>query len=407
MTPESAKVQSSHRSELYRQTILILSHDPPPILNMVSLRGAKKVYTSSVASKPSPKPSNNKTKKRTSSNSEDKENKRRKPEASDGSPAHKENAPNTAEKISIQNPGDSTPNKCSFPSVEKTEQSGDSKKHPNPFPEDCSKEAHPTEERRDRRPTPGCNYEAFRDPKFRLNLGDDPGLIERKIATLDDKIARETRKAAHREGPKPPVLKALKNRWNALADPHDLHHCLQVCFAKGPKGSPTYDENGFELDYHTGAQFVNPDASKCRRVRVTTSFVEKADRWIETRSNEEKEMAEIFWEPGAGLVDFEWSDDEGIIRDKVSKDLGVPWHKVWLKEFQEWEEKGFRKAKLGEYTKTTPGERTNIRDLVRGLLSGSDWVSLVRLCKAEVKAGHFLNRLSKHVFPAADLIHQR
>lgn len=157
-----------------------------------------------------------------------------------------------------------------------------------------------------------------------------------------------------------------------MADPTGLHHCIHVCFAKGPKGSPTYDENGFELEYHTVAQFVSPDARKCRKVRVTTSFVEKADRYVKNLIKEQDEMAEIFGESGAVPEDFGWWDYEGIIRDRMSKDLDVPWHKVWSKEFRKWDKKRFRKAKIGEYTKETPGERTKYQGFSSGLLSGSD-----------------------------------
>lgn len=52
----------------------------------------------------------------------------------------------------------------------------------SPKPQDLDVRPERKTARRDRRPSPGRNYEAIRDPNIRDNLGDDSDLIRREVA---------------------------------------------------------------------------------------------------------------------------------------------------------------------------------------------------------------------------------
>lgn len=115
---------------------------------------------------------------------------------------------------------------------------------------------------------------------------------------------------------------------------------LYVCYSKGPNGSPTYDNSGFELDYHKVAEWMKPKPYN------KSAMVKGMARAVERKQNEEMRMAEIFFERGAVPENLEYAH---FWKDRVSKDLNVPWHKIGVKEFEEWEKRGFKKAKKGGY----------------------------------------------------------
>ena len=96
---------------------------------------------------------------------------------------------------------------------------------------------------RDPRPTPG------RKARPRYNERDIP-----------DEVL--TRLKATRTIPGPPpkpkgrLTNAVKNEMfkaESRVDPLKTFHDLYVCYEKGPKGSPTFDEAGFQLDYEKAA----------------------------------------------------------------------------------------------------------------------------------------------------------
>lgn len=135
---------------------------------------------------------------------------------------------------------------------------------------------------------------------------------------------------------------------------------LHVCFDKGPNGSPTYDKSGFELDYAKVANWIKPQAySKSRAVNGMQKAVDR----IQT---EQERMAEIFFEKGEAPDKSEYCQGCGAWKDRVSKDLGVPWHKITVKHFEEWDKMGFKKARRGEYKDFTPEERKRFTRLLSG-----------------------------------------
>ncbi|EPE31290.1 hypothetical protein GLAREA_12593 [Glarea lozoyensis ATCC 20868] len=148
-----------------------------------------------------------------------------------------------------------------------------------------------------------------------------------------------------------------------LKRPDHAFHELHVCYQKGPKGSPTYDKAGFELDYKEVAKWMAPKAYD------KSAMMRAMDRAIESSEKKEEAMKRIFFEPGAAPVEGPESfRDVGFWVDRVSKDLNVPWHRVGVKEFEIWEKKGFRKAKRGEfaYANATMEEKERISRLGEG-----------------------------------------
>jgi hypothetical protein len=98
----------------------------------------------------------------------------------------------------------------------------------------------------------------------------------------------------------------------------------------GPNGPPVYDEMGFELDYE-----------KCARGSVMPSkktMLNRMDRAIARHREEGAVKLRIMGMQGENLplyVEWAWND-------RVSRDLGIPYHKVGAEQFEEWERKGFR-----------------------------------------------------------------
>jgi len=109
---------------------------------------------------------------------------------------------------------------------------------------------------------------------------------------------------------------------------------------KGPNGSPTYDKQGFELDYRKVADSRKPRAYNKR------SMVNGMERHLEKKRKEDEKMKALFFAPGAAP---ESDENSAHWMDRVSKDLNIPWHKIGIKEFEVWDRRGFPKATRGEY----------------------------------------------------------
>lgn len=80
-------------------------------------------------------------------------------------------------------------------------------------------------------------------------------------------------------------------------------------------------------------------------------------------------MAIIFFEQGeapAECLESGMSGGREYWKDRVSKDLGLPWHKVGVEEFREWEKRGFKKARRGEYEEFWEAERRRMMRLMSG-----------------------------------------
>lgn len=143
----------------------------------------------------------------------------------------------------------------------------------------------------------------------------------------------------------PEVSKSSKASFakQALADPSYTFHDLHVCHKKGPNGSPTYDEAGFQLDWCKVDKWMKPTSySKSRAVNGMNRALERA-------AKEEKTMYDAFFVDGKGPDNTSSCQVTNYIKDHVSKDLHVPWHQIDAKRVSEWEKKGFPQQKADEW----------------------------------------------------------
>jgi hypothetical protein len=159
---------------------------------------------------------------------------------------------------------------------------------------------------------------------------------------------------------KTPHEKNEEYRQFALDNEDHTFHELHVCYAKGPNGSPTYDKSGFQLDYGKVADWMAP--KPCNKGAVVRGMDRSIERW----KKERKEMAEIFFEKGEAPSDDHFTEGDDYWKDRVSKDLGVPWHKIEVKHFEEWEKRGFPKARREEYENPSKKEWTRMMGLMSG-----------------------------------------
>lgn len=98
-----------------------------------------------------------------------------------------------------------------------------------------------------------------------------------------------------------------------------------------------------------------------------SKVVKGMERTVARMKTESEQMAEIFFEKGEAPTDtMKLSSGNGYWKDRVSKDLNVPWHKITVEHFKEWEKKGFKKARRGEYENPTEEERKRMLRLMNG-----------------------------------------
>lgn len=144
----------------------------------------------------------------------------------------------------------------------------------------------------------------------------------------------------------------------SLMNTNSKNYRLYVCFDKGPNGSPTYDKSGFELDYDKVAEWMRPKPYN------KGAMVRSMDRAVDKSCRDGRSMAEIFFEKGAVPSEAEYSGAKNHWKDRVSKDLNIPFHKIGVEEFEEWEKKGFKKARKGEYENFSKAEEERITRLI-------------------------------------------
>ena len=163
------------------------------------------------------------------------------------------------------------------------------------------------------------------------------------------------------------ICKSEKFDWEALNNPEHVFHKFYVCRAKGRDGSPTIDQAGYELDYDKVMGWFKP--TSVASLRPTPSKMKKFDEHVEKKRREEQQVLDIFFEGGAA-PDVNASDFPSftidVIKERVEKDIGVPWHKIGSQEVREWEQKGFTKARKGEYQDFSSEDRKRFLDLHEG-----------------------------------------
>ena len=103
---------------------------------------------------------------------------------------------------------------------------------------------------------------------------------------------------------------------------------IEICRRKGPRGSPTYDELGFELDYEKVAKSI-------RRPRPLSG---KALAGLDADMKNTERKAKVL-----GVAPEEFSNiAENHLDDRIARDLGLAFHEVGMEEFEEWNRRGFK-----------------------------------------------------------------
>ncbi|EXJ59594.1 hypothetical protein A1O7_03740 [Cladophialophora yegresii CBS 114405] len=124
-------------------------------------------------------------------------------------------------------------------------------------------------------------------------------------------------------------------------------HELYVCFDKGPNGSPTYDEAGFQLDYRKVADWMKP------KMYNKQAMVNGMERALKRGEEEKSRMAAAFFEGGQAPDEGGGLGTLDLLKDKVSKDLGIAFHKVTPAKVEGWAKKGFPKENPRDYVEST------------------------------------------------------
>jgi hypothetical protein len=131
-----------------------------------------------------------------------------------------------------------------------------------------------------------------------------------------------TRYIPEPEQPKGRLNRAKKNqlfrdrsRLNPMAFSHDLH----LCHDKGPEGSQTYDEAGFQLDYDKVAQWMKPRAYNKKQI------LRNRDGELLRLEREKDQIFKLFFVEVPKKLGLHQED---LVKDHVSKDLGLAWHQI-------------------------------------------------------------------------------
>ncbi len=118
-----------------------------------------------------------------------------------------------------------------------------------------------------------------------------------------------------------------------------------ICLRKGPMGSPTFDEMGYELDYKY--------LCKVSHKRSRPSF-EHTMKMIEKDKKELKRKSEIM-----GLSEEKCQQQETAWDDRVARDLGMAYHEVGIDEYEEWHKGGFH-ADPGDFENLSEKEKKRL-----------------------------------------------
>ncbi|KAJ9611108.1 hypothetical protein H2200_004291 [Cladophialophora chaetospira] len=145
----------------------------------------------------------------------------------------------------------------------------------------------------------------------------------------------------------------------------NVAHCfheLYICYEKGPKASPTYDSSGFELDYWKVAEWMSPKPYNKR------AMVNGMEKRLKRDSDERSKMAAAFFQGGSAPEGGDGHYAFDLLKDKVSKDLGIAWHKITAAHVEEWARMGLPKEDPCNYVTSTVSKEEKRRFL--SLLKG-------------------------------------
>ncbi|KAF2653770.1 hypothetical protein K491DRAFT_717738 [Lophiostoma macrostomum CBS 122681] len=166
-----------------------------------------------------------------------------------------------------------------------------------------------------------------------------------------------------------PGHKVRKSAWEKekeytdFVKQHEGHmfHELHVCYDKGPNGSPTYDKAGFELDFEKVADWMKPVSVQTVKRRMGTK---KYNDGFDKSIRDTERMHQIFFGVPS-RADVPYFVNEAA-KDRVSKDLQIPCHRIGVAEFEDWETRGFQKHRLDEYSSLSQAQQDRLMNLFSG-----------------------------------------
>lgn len=198
----------------------------------------------------------------------------------------------------------------------------------------------------DPRPTPG------RERRPRFDRHDIPADLAARCPPSPEK-PKGRLNAMQKE-----ALFVEKTRRDPAAHFHDLYKCRD----RGPNGSPTYDAAGFRLDYDKVIDWFKPvPYNKNRMLKGMERSVARG------RSLDEHAIQAFFENFEAAKEKIFGSPFQmDLVKDTISKDLGIPLHKIGHEEIESWEQKGFEKHKLEEYMTYSEEDKNRISKMMVG-----------------------------------------
>ncbi|KAL8728226.1 MAG: hypothetical protein Q9166_005529 [cf. Caloplaca sp. 2 TL-2023] len=142
----------------------------------------------------------------------------------------------------------------------------------------------------------------------------------------------------------PPSPKRRKKKTPEPREPMPSTKCLQ----KGPRGSPTYDELGYELGY----DYIVQCSGRPRPVS------KRGQERLEQKQKDSERKAEIMGRRYNGIEETAWDD-------RVARDLGKAYHEVGMEEYEDWAKKGFT-IEEGEFENPSEEEKERLKKLMIG-----------------------------------------
>ena len=125
---------------------------------------------------------------------------------------------------------------------------------------------------------------------------------------------------------------------------------VEVCRRKGPRGSPTYDELGYELDYDYIVKVSGRPRPPGKR----------AMKRFEKMAEDRERKAEIL-----GISEETGPTQETAWDDRIARDMGMAFHEVGIEEFEEWKKRGFH-ADPGDFESLPEEEKKRLSKLREG-----------------------------------------
>ncbi|KAK7943636.1 uncharacterized protein PG986_012749 [Apiospora aurea] len=214
--------------------------------------------------------------------------------------------------------------------------------------------------RQQRPTTPDLEFDydrsQLRDPR------PTPGRVKRP--RYEDRDLTESQRARFKPLPRPSprdVSTAFRKTSCSERRHSATRHTTSTTWTPSPL--PTYDPAGFELDYDKVDKWMKPQAyNKKRMVKGMEKRVSEAQEF-------DSRMLDMFFEEGDEAMEKQKHRTfvfTSCVKDKISKDLNIPWHKIGMAELDLWEQKGFPKEKLADWLVFTEEDKKRALKMLGG-----------------------------------------